>query len=140
MSTQPEFIDFDPDEMPARLCPVTGIATGVGMFKRQLSAGRGRFGHVEVRLGPHPGIHGLRFMWPQSVDAMLPLSYMREACFAGAKRALNEPLNDGRQVICVEVAVVDGSYHEHDTDGASMETAAYLAVRDALTRVRLGEV
>lgn len=69
----------------------------------------------------------------------LPHAFMREACLAGVTRALREPLDDGRQVVFVEVSVENGSWHECDTDEDSMERASHLAVRDALRQARLAE-
>jgi hypothetical protein len=55
----------------------------------------------------------------------------------GVKQALFKPFDDGRQIAFVQVTVVDGSYHEVDTDRQSLAVAAYLAVRDALARATL---
>jgi hypothetical protein len=58
----------------------------------------------------------------------------------GVKKALAEPVSDGRRIAFVDVSIVDGSYHEWDTDEPSVHIAAYFAVRDALTRARLVDV
>lgn len=139
MSGPAEFVDFDPDEATPRLCTVARHTLGDGMFKRQL-AGRGRFGHVRVMLSPHPGIHGYRFSWPVGTSQALPHAFMRSACLAGVKRAVSQPLNDGRRLMFVAVSVVDGSYHETDTDEQSVEQAAYLAVRNAVATATLVDV
>ena len=139
MAGQNELVDFDPDETRPRLCTVARDTLGDGMFKRQLP-GRGRFGHVRVMVSPHPGIHGYRFSWPEAASQALPHAYMRHACLAGVKRALGEPLTDGRQLMFVAVSVVDGSYHETDSDESSVEQAAYLAVRNAAATSTLVDV
>jgi elongation factor G len=139
MASQSEFVDFDADDALPRLCTVARETPGTGLFKRQL-AGRGRFGHVGVVLGPHPGIHGYRFSWSQATSHALPHAFMRGACLAGVKRALIEPLSDGRRLMFVAVSVVDGSYHETDSDEQSVEQAAYLAVRNAVATATLVDV
>ena len=65
---------------------------------------------------------------------------MRSACFEGVKTAVAEPLGDGRRIAFVEVTVVDGSYHELDTNEQSMRIAAYLAVRHALEHAQLVDI
>ena len=62
---------------------------------------------------------------------------MKDACLDGVKRALFEPVADGRRIAFVQVSIVDGSYHDRDTDQQSLGIAAYMAVRDALARVPL---
>jgi len=137
--TGDDFVDFEPDKFPGRSCTVLHVVQGEGLFKRQ-TGGRGKYGHVRLTVGPHPGIHGYRFVWPTPATTALPQTFMREACLRGVTRAVREPLDDGRQIVCVEVTVTDGSYHEHDTDEDSVERASYLAVRDALRKARLAEV
>jgi elongation factor G len=139
MSDHHDFVDFDPDHAGSRLCTVTRDTTGDGMFKRQ-TGGRGRFGHVRVVLSRHPGIHGYRFVWTPDASQALPLAYMRGSCLAGVTRALREPLTDGRQLMFVAVSVVDGAYHETDSDESAFELAAYLAVRNAANATILVDV
>ena len=134
-----DYVDFDPDQLRRRSCTVHDIVHGDGLFKRQ-TGGRGKFGHVRLSVGPHPGIHGYRFVWPTAASMALPETYMREACLRGAVRALREPTIDGRQVVCVAVTVTDGSYHEQDSDDDSFEHASYLAVRDALQKATFVEM
>jgi translation elongation factor EF-G len=64
---------------------------------------------------------------------MLPFPWMKNACLAGVKAALSEPLPSGDRVVLVRVAVIDGSYHTTDTDEEAVRTAAKLAVRQALS-------
>lgn len=139
MAGQSECVDFDPDEALPRLCTVARGTPGDGLFRRQL-AGRGRFGHVRVVLSPHPGIHGYRFSWSQAATPAMPRAFILDACLAGVKRALSEPLSDGRRLMFVAVSVVDGSYHETDSDEQAFQQAAYLAVRNAVATAILIDV
>ena len=133
MTCHDSFVDFDPEEMPARSCSVSGTAEGLGVFTSH-SGGRSRFGRVRVSLGPHSGPHMYRFIWPASLNRHLPEPFMREACLAGVRRALRDPLDDGSRALQAAVSIVEGNYHEH-TDAHSMEFATYLAVREALSQV-----
>ena len=114
---------------------VSSPCEGEGRFKQHRD-GTSRYAHVKVIVAPFSGIHCFRFVW-NPIEAALPLSFMRAACLEGVKEALFKPLNDDRQVAFVQVTVIDGSYHDVDTDHHSVTAAAYLAVRDAFARATL---
>ena len=139
MSEHRHDTDFDLDLPNTDLCTVSRPAAGHGRYVSH-RGGSSMYGHVEVVVAPHPGIiHCYRFSW-QPAAASLPLAFMRSACFEGAKTAVGEPLGDGRRIAFVEVTVVDGSYHELDTNEQSMRIAAYLAVRHALGQAQLVDI
>jgi elongation factor G len=129
------YIDFDPERFSGASATVAQAQSGEGRFIRHRSA-TSQYGHVRVIVSPHPGIHCYRFVWEPS-DSSLPLPFMKATCYQGVKQALREPLKDGRQLVFVQVSVVDGSYHERDTDEQSVTIAAFMAVRDALERATL---
>jgi elongation factor G len=137
LSNKDDFIDFDL-EISGAICTVLQAQPGHGRFSRQ-TGGVGRYGEVKVVVEPHPGIHCYRFVWAAAEDA-LPLPFMRGACLEGVKRALVEPLADGRQIAFVQVTIVDGSYHEQDTDEMAQKVAAFMAVQDALRQAKLVDV
>jgi elongation factor G len=64
---------------------------------------------------------------------------MKSACLEGVKAALAQPLTDGRRIAFVQVSIVDGSYHDTDTDEMAVKIAVSMAVQDALTRATLEE-
>jgi elongation factor G len=130
-----DFIDFDLEKVDGDLCTVSRSEHGEGKYVQNVS-GVDKYAHVRAVIAPHPGIHCYRFAWRPLKDS-LPLSFMKAACFDGVRRALLERVADGRRLAFVEVSIVDGSYHDRDTDDESVRIAAYLAVRDALTGVRL---
>jgi elongation factor G len=129
------FIDFDFEEVGDDLCTVSRSEHGEGKLIQNLH-GVGKYAHVRVVVGPHPGIRCYRFTW-RPLQASLPLPFMRAACLSGVRDALLEPVGAGQRLAFVEVSIVDGSYHDRETDEQSVRTAAYLAVKDALTRCRL---
>ena len=135
MPAEDDYIDFDPNDVGGDVCTVSRAEAGHGRFAKQRD-GIGRYGEVRVIVAPHPGIRCYRLVW-RPVPGVLPLPFMKDACLEGVKRALFEPLADGRRIAFVEVAVVDGSYHDTDTDRQSVVLAAYSAVRDALSRAPL---
>jgi hypothetical protein len=132
MAEEREHVDFDLDGPNSHSCTVSRAEQGEGRFVSH-RYGISRYAHVKVVVARHPGIHCYRFTW-RPADASLPLAFMKAACLEGVKRALVEPLADGRRIAFIEVSVVDGSYHDRDTDEQSMGIAAYMAVRDALAR------
>jgi elongation factor G len=137
LSNQDDFIDFDLD-INGVICTVLQAEPGHGRFVRY-QGGIGRYGEVKVVVAPHPGIHCYRFVWAVADDA-LPLSFMRGACLEGVKDALARPLTDGRQIAFVQVTVVDGSYHDQDTDAHAVMSAASMAVQNALGRATLVDI
>jgi elongation factor G len=132
-----DFIDFDLEDLRGDLCTCSRPVSGEGRFIKQ-KGGDSRFAHVKLVVGPHPGIHCYRFIWRPENDS-LPKSFMRAACLAGVKEALRKPLRDGRRIAFVEVAIVDGSWHEQDTDEMSLQIATYMAMQDALNKAHLVE-
>lgn len=133
-----DYVDFDFDDLGNNLCTVSRPEHGEARYVRY-TGGVGRYAHVKLVVAPHPGIGCYRFTWRPLPDS-LPLAFMRTACLDGVKGALLEPLVDGRRIAFVEVSVVDGSYHDRDTDEQSMRIAAHLAVRDALAHADLRTV
>jgi elongation factor G len=137
VSTEIDYIDFDPEELGEPLRTVVRAQRGHARFVRQ----RGdvmRFGEVKVVVAPHPGTHCFRFVW--QAGSSLPKPFMRAACLKGIKEALLKPLRDGERIGFVQVSVVDGSWHDVDTDEMSLAIAAAMAVQDALSRADLIDV
>ena len=63
-----------------------------------------------------------------------------QAALAGVKHALLETRFRDLQIAFVQVTVVDGSYHDIDTDEMAVTIAASMAVQDALSRAKLVRV
>jgi hypothetical protein len=101
---------------------VAAAQNGDGRFVRHAD-GYSEYGRVKVTVEPHPGIHCYRFVW-QAAGA-LPLPFMRGACLEGIKRALAEPLADGRRVAFIQVSIVDGRLHDRDTNEHSLGHAHF---------------
>jgi hypothetical protein len=129
------FVDFDFNDLGNNLCTVSRPQHGEARYVRN-TQGVGKYAHVRLVVAPHPGIHCYRFTWRPLPDS-LPLPVMRMACLHGVKSGLLEPVAEGRRVAFVEVSVVDGSYHDRDTDEQSIRIASHLAVRDALAHAVL---
>ena len=131
----PNSVDFDLAPSDGPLVTVARTARGEGRYLER-RADAPRYGHIRVEVSPHQGPRTYRFSW-RVAEGVLPLSFMRAASLEGVKAALLEPFGDGGRVVHVQVSVVDGSYHETDTDQQAVSVASNLAVRDALRNAHL---
>src|SRR2546421_6155676 len=99
-----------------------------GKFVKQ-SGGRGQYGHVWLNLEPQPG-KGFEF-----IDAIkggrIPREYI-PAVEKGVKEALQEGVLAGYPVVDAKVTVIDGSYHEVDSNENAFKMAAIFAFKDGM--------
>ena len=135
--TEIDAVDFDLDVTGYPLFTIATTSVGEGRDVRRKPGSRA-YGHMRVAIAPHRGHLRYRFEWSVP-DGILPLPYMRTASLDGVKAALREPLRGGGHVAFLCVSVLDGSYHETDTNEAAVSIAARMAVKDALSRARLVE-
>jgi len=99
-----------------------------GKFVKQ-SGGRGQYGHVWLRLEPQPG-KGNEF-----VDAIkggrVPKEFI-PAVKKGVEEAINEGVLAGYPVVDVKATLIDGSYHEVDSNENAFKMAAIFAFKDGM--------
>jgi elongation factor G len=99
-----------------------------GKFVKQ-SGGRGQYGHVWLKLEPQPG-KGNEF-----VDAIkggrVPKEFI-PAVKKGIDEALNEGVLAGYPVVDVKATLIDGSYHEVDSNENAFKMAAIFAFKDGM--------
>jgi elongation factor G len=99
-----------------------------GKFVKQ-SGGRGQYGHVWLKLEPQPG-KGSEF-----VDAIkggrVPKEFI-PAVKKGIDEALNEGVLAGYPVVDVKATLIDGSYHEVDSNENAFKMAAIFAFKDGM--------
>ncbi|MGH8726451.1 MAG: elongation factor G, partial [Burkholderiales bacterium] len=99
-----------------------------GKFVKQ-SGGRGQYGHVWLKLEPQHG-KGYEF-----VDAIkggrVPREYI-PAVEKGIKEALQEGVLAGYPVVDAKVTLIDGSYHEVDSNENAFKMAAIFAFKDGM--------
>jgi elongation factor G len=99
-----------------------------GKFVKQ-SGGRGQYGHVWLKLEPQHG-KGYEF-----VDAIkggrVPKEYI-PAVEKGVNEALQDGVLAGYPVVDVKVSLVDGSYHEVDSNENAFKMAAIFAFKDGM--------
>src|SRR5205085_11053749 len=107
---------------------ITAPAKGEGKLIKQ-SGGRGQYGHVIVDVRPSERGKGL-VIENKVVGGTIPKDYI-PACKKGIEEAVLNGVLGGYPVIDVEVDIIDGSYHEVDSNEMAFKMAAIFAVKDA---------
>ncbi len=112
---------------------ITAAAGGEGKLVKQ-SGGRGQYGHVILRVQPNEQGRGLTID-NKVVGGAIPKDFMN-AVFKGVSEAVTTGIIAGYPVIDVHVEILDGSYHEVDSNENAFAMAAIFAMRDALRKAK----
>jgi elongation factor G len=110
---------------------ITKAAGGDGKLIKQ-SGGRGQYGHVVVNVRPSERGKGL-VIENKVVGGTIPKEYI-PACKKGIEEAVLNGVVGGYPVIDVEVDIIDGSYHDVDSNELAFKMAAIFAVKDAFKK------
>jgi elongation factor G len=110
---------------------ITGAATGEGKLIKQ-SGGRGQYGHVVVNVRPAERGKGL-VVENKVVGGTIPKEYI-PACKKGIEEAVLNGIIGGYPVIDVEVDIIDGSYHDVDSNELAFKMAAIFAMKDGFKK------
>jgi len=110
---------------------ITQPATGEGKLIKQ-SGGRGQYGHVIVNVRPGERGKGL-VVENKVVGGTIPKEYI-PACKKGAEEAVLNGVVGGYPVIDAEIDIIDGSYHDVDSNEMAFKMAAIFAVKDAFKK------
>src|SRR5256885_1124947 len=106
-------------------------AHGVGRFIRQ-SGGRGQYGHAEINIEPNEAGKGFEFV-NKIVGGSIPKEY-HSAVEKGIIEALNSGVLAGFPVVDVKATLVDGSYHEVDSNEMAFTIAGSMAAKDGMQK------
>ena len=87
-----------------------------------------KYGHIRLVIAPTEGDDN-QFEWSPPTDT-LPYPFMKDACREGMDAALQ---NYPKRLVRIRIAVVDGSYHDVDTDAMAVRVAMMMAMQDALS-------
>jgi elongation factor G len=112
---------------------ITASATGEGKLIKQ-SGGRGQYGHVIVNVTPNERGKGLTIE-NKVIGGTIPKEYI-PACKKGVEEAVLNGIVGGYPVIDVNVDIVDGSYHEVDSNEMAFKLAAIFAVKDGFKKAK----
>jgi len=110
---------------------ITRPADGEGKFIRQ-SGGRGQYGHALVKVEPNEKGKGVEVL-NEIVGGAIPKEYI-PAVINGVEEAIRTGVYAGFQVIDIKVAIVDGSFHEVDSNELAFKMAGIFALKDAFQK------
>ncbi len=106
-------------------------ATGEGKLVKQ-SGGRGQYGHVVLEVIPNEKGKGIEIE-SKVVGGNIPKEYIGPAK-KGVEEALRNGIVNQSQVIDIKVNLLDGSYHEVDSNELAFKMAAIFATKNALEK------
>ncbi len=112
---------------------ITATATGEGKLVKQ-SGGRGQYGHVIVNVQPNERGKGLTIE-NKVVGGTIPKEYI-PACRKGIEEAVLNGIVGGYPVVDVNVDIIDGSYHDVDSNEMAFKMAAIFAVKDGFKKAK----
>ncbi|HSC12519.1 MAG TPA: elongation factor G, partial [Rhodanobacteraceae bacterium] len=102
-----------------------------GKFVRQ-SGGRGQYGHVVIELGPRERGTGFEFE-NGIVGGVIPKEYI-PAVEKGIREQLGNGVLAGFPVVDVAVKLIDGSYHEVDSNEMAFKIAGSMAFKEGFSK------
>ncbi len=113
---------------------ITSVVEHREVYKKQ-TGGKGKFADIIVEVGPaDEGVVGLQFI-DQVKGGNIPREYI-PAVEKGFKAAMQNGVLAGFPVESLKVRLIDGSYHNVDSDALSFELAAKIAFRNACKKAR----
>ena len=102
-------------------------------FVRQ-TGGRGQYGHVVINI--EPGDTGSGFTFDDKiVGGSIPREYI-SSVEAGLREALDTGILAGFPVINVKVELIDGSYHDVDSNEMAFKIAGSMAMKEGLRKAK----
>src|ERR1700759_2470640 len=110
---------------------ITKNAEGEGKFIRQ-SGGRGQYGHACIKVQPNEKGKGSE-VTNEIVGGTIPKEYV-PAVVDGIEEAIRGGVYAGYQVIDIKVEIVDGSFHEVDSNELAFKMAGIFALKDAFKK------
>ncbi len=102
-------------------------------FIRQ-TGGRGQYGHVVITLGPGERGSGIVFE-NEIVGGVVPKEFI-PAVEHGIREAAANGVLAGYPVVDIQVALIDGSYHEVDSSEMAFKIAGSMAFKEAVHKAK----
>lgn len=104
---------------------------GEGRHKKQ-NGGHGQFGHVFVEFAPNPDQEEMVFA-DKVVGGAVPKGYF-PAVEAGLRESMKHGILADNNVVNVKATLLDGKYHDVDSNEMAFKLAAQLAYKDAMPK------
>ena len=108
-------------------------ADGEGKLVKQ-SGGRGQYGHVIIKIQPNERGKGITIE-NKVVGGTIPKDFI-PAVIKGLTEATRNGVVGGYPVIDLNIDIVDGSYHDVDSNELAFKMAAIFSLKDALKRAK----
>ncbi len=112
---------------------IRGTVESEGKFVRQ-SGGRGQYGHVWLRVEPNEPGKGYEFV-NGIVGGTVPREYI-PAVDKGVKEAVDTGVIAGYPIVDVKVTLIDGSYHDVDSNEMAFKIAGSMGFKDGFRRAK----
>ena len=112
---------------------ITKPAGGEGKLVKQ-SGGRGQYGHVVLTVKPNDKGKGFTIE-NKTVGGSIPKEYIN-AVFKGCSEAMTNGIIAGYPVVDIHVEIIDGSYHDVDSNENAFAMAAIFAMKDAFKKAK----
>ncbi len=110
---------------------ITLEATGEGKYIRQ-SGGKGQYGHAVIKV--RPAATGKGFSFINSITGgKIPAEFI-SPIEKGVSEALEGGYIAGYQMVDVEAELIDGSFHDVDSNELAFKIAGSLAFKDAVAK------
>ena len=106
---------------------IRGTVEQEGKFVRQ-SGGRGQYGHVWLKIEPKAAGTGFEFV-NGIVGGVVPKEYI-PAVDKGIREALEGGVIAGYPIVDVKVTLIDGSYHDVDSNEMAFKIAASIGFKE----------
>ena len=112
---------------------ITTAAGGEGKLIKQ-SGGRGQYGHVILSMKPNEKGKGLTIE-NKVIGGTIPKEYIN-AVYKGVNEAMSNGIIAGYPVVDVHVEILDGSYHDVDSNENAFTMAAIFAMKDGFKKAK----
>jgi elongation factor G len=112
---------------------ITAAAGGEGKLVKQ-SGGRGQYGHVILSVAPNEKGKGIT-VENKVIGGSIPKEYIN-AVIKGVNESMTTGVIAGYPVVDVHVEILDGSYHDVDSNENAFTMAAIFAIRDAFKKAK----
>ncbi|HEX7927983.1 MAG TPA: elongation factor G [bacterium] len=112
---------------------ITTTASVNNKYVKQ-TGGRGQYAHTEISVEPLPAGSGFEFE-SKIVGGSIPKEYI-PAVEKGVTEAMNNGTLAGYPMVDLRVSLLDGSYHEVDSNEMAFKICASIAVKDAVSKAK----
>ena len=112
---------------------ITAAAEGRGLFKKQ-SGGRGQYGDATITIEPTERGSGVE-VENKIVGGVIPREYI-PAVEKGILETIQGGVLAGFELIDMKISIVDGSYHDVDSNELAFKMAGILAMKEAVAKAK----